>query len=161
MHDFIIEIVRFFAKWPAVVAIVSALIFFAREYKNHPKKFFQEVSITAITVFIAWGISAILKVLVHAPRPFVVQGIPNSFMVQNYTSFPSGHATLFFAIATAIFLYNKRNGMLLYIFATIIAVFRVIAGIHYPIDVITGALIGIVVAYVVHQLLSKVFKNSK
>lgn len=155
------QIIIIFAKWPAVVAMGSALVFFIREYKHHPKLFFREVSITAITTFIAWGISAILKVIVAAPRPFVEQGIENIFMVQPYTSFPSGHATMFFALATAIFLYNRRNGLLLYSFATVIVIARVIAGIHYPIDVIAGALIGIVVAFVAHRLLSKVLKNNK
>ena len=157
--DFITHLIRFFAKWPAVLAIACALGFFAREYRHHPKKFFQEVSITTVTVLVAWGISAILKIIVHAPRPFVGRGIPNAFMVQDYTSFPSGHATLFFAIATAVFLYNRKTGSLLYLFATVIAVFRVIAGIHYPIDVVVGAGIGVGIAYLVHSALSKVFRK--
>ena len=157
--DIFTSIIRIFAKWPAVVAMASALIFFIREYRHRPKLFMREVSITAIVTVVAWGISAILKALIHAPRPFVEKGIENPFMVQSYTSFPSGHATIFFALATIIFLYNRRTGAMLYFFALVIAVARVIAGIHYPIDVIAGAGIGVVVAYLFHKFVNSIFSS--
>lgn len=152
--EFINSVIRIFAKWPAVVAMLSAIIFFWREYRHHAPKFWSELTSTTITVFLAWAVSGILKLIVHAPRPFVEKGIENQFMVQSHTSFPSGHATIFFALATIIFMYSKRTGIMLYCFAIVIATARVVAGIHYPIDVVAGALIGIGIALILHRSIS-------
>lgn len=57
-------------------------------------------------------------------------------------SFPSDHATAAFAIAVAITLRSRRAGYLALAMATILAVARVAVGIHYPGDVLGGALLG-------------------
>jgi undecaprenyl-diphosphatase len=113
------------------------------------KKPFQEVITTALSVVVTWGVSNIVKVLVHAPRPFVATGAPNTFLVDPYASFPSSHAAVFFAFATAVFIVHKPSGILCYGVALGIAIERVVIGVHYPIDVIVGACIGVGIAYVI------------
>lgn len=157
--EIITQGIRIFAKWPAIVAMVGTVIFFAREYKHHPKLFFREVSLTALVTATAWLIATVLKITIRAPRPFVNQGIENTFMVYSYTSFPSGHATLFFALATIVFFYSRRTGAILYLFATVIATARVLAGIHYPIDVIVGAIIGITIAWLFYTFVNPIFSK--
>lgn len=152
--DFFTFIMRILAKWPAVIAMMGAGVFFIREYYYHPKKVVIEIVSTAITVTTAWAISGLLKITIQAPRPFVNQGIENTFLVWDYTSFPSGHATIFFALATVLWLYNKRVGYTMYGAAIVIATARVLAGIHYPVDVIVGALLGITIAVVLHRIVS-------
>lgn len=146
------------ARWSAWIAIVAALLFFANEHKYHPRRFFQETIITTITVFIAWSVSVILKFFIDAPRPFVTDGMENIFLVHSNTSFPSGHATIFFALATAIFLYSKKVGYLFFIFAILISLSRIIAHIHYPLDIFAGTVIGILVGYFVHKYIRRFVK---
>lgn len=65
---------------------------------------------------------------------------------QTWSSFPSDHAMLWFAVASGVFLASKRVGIVALIYAaTIICLPRVYAGLHYPSDVLGGALLGAMV----------------
>lgn len=151
-------IILFFARWLAWIVLGGAVIFLAIEKKKHPRRIFTEVLATAITVASAWGISAIIKNITHIARPFVSTGTSPHFFVDGQASFPSGHATVFFALATIIYLYDKTMGACFYVLAFVIAISRVLVGVHYSIDVIAGAVIGIGVAWVVYRLLSKLLR---
>lgn len=131
--------------------------FLILEKKKHPKKALLEVVTTAVTVGSAWGISAVIKILTHMPRPFVSTGTSPHFFVDGYASFPSGHATVFFALATIIYLCDKTIGACFYVLAFVIAIARVLVGVHYPADILVGAIIGVVVAYSANQFLTKIF----
>lgn|SRR5689334_5274800 len=64
----------------------------------------------------------------------------------DWSSFPSDHAVIFFAIATAIWLHNRRLGTIAYVWVLAFACLpRVYVGYHYPLDIVIGALVGIVV----------------
>jgi undecaprenyl-diphosphatase len=70
--------------------------------------------------------------------------------LMGWSSFPSDHAVLFFALATGIFLVNRVFGIILFIHAAIIiSIPRIYSGLHFPGDILFGALIGIVVTLVI------------
>lgn len=144
----------FFARWFPWVVIAIAGIFFYGEYRHHKKRLTAELSIVSVSVLLAWALSGILKLIAHMPRPFAEQGIDNAFFVNSFASFPSGHAAVFFALATVVLFYNKSVGIFLYICAFIIAIARVVAGVHYSLDISIGALIGIGVGYLAHRYIS-------
>jgi undecaprenyl-diphosphatase len=64
-------------------------------------------------------------------------------------SFPSDHAIAAFAIGFAVAFMGRRMGAVFLAGATLVAVTRVISGIHYPGDVLGGAVIGLVAAVIV------------
>ena len=74
-------------------------------------------------------------------------------------SFPSGHATFFFAMATAIYLYNKKWGIFFFAATVLMTVSRVVSGIHYPFDIIGGAVIGIAVAYLTFSVARRIVEG--
>jgi undecaprenyl-diphosphatase len=67
-------------------------------------------------------------------------------------SFPSDHAVGAFALAFGLWLYDRTLGGVLLVLATILALARVIAGTHYPGDVLAGAVIGAGVSGVLYAL---------
>ncbi|ORC47930.1 phosphoesterase [Burkholderia sp. A27] len=69
-------------------------------------------------------------------------------IVRTWSSFPSDHAMLWTAIATGIFLINRRVGTLALLYtAVFICLPRVYLGLHYPTDVLAGMALGMVSTY--------------
>lgn len=64
-------------------------------------------------------------------------------------SFPSGHTSAAFMLATCMTLINQELATTLYIWATSVAISRVILGVHYPGDTVAGALMGSSIAVIV------------
>jgi undecaprenyl-diphosphatase len=64
--------------------------------------------------------------------------------VIHWSSFPSDHAVLYFALATVIFLVSRAAGIVSYLFAFfVVCLPRVYLGLHYPTDILVGAMIGV------------------
>ncbi len=82
------------------------------------------------------------KALVPRHRPFEHQIGPS----ERTHSFPSGHAATSFAAATVLSAYVPRGRVAFYTLATLIAVSRLYNGVHYPTDVIAGAVLGAAIA---------------
>lgn len=109
-----------------------------------------------------------LKNMVAEPRPFMT--LPNAELLvpeRGSYSFPSSHTASSFAAATVIglkyrFKIRKRSQLLIYpliAFAGIIAFSRIYIGVHYPLDVLVGAIIGIICALTVLKYENQILNN--
>lgn len=90
---------------------------------------------------IAIGLNFIVKVIVRRPRP-VLEGLPPLGGAPTSLSFPSAHATSSFACATAMTRIAPEAAVL-FVLAAAIAACRPYLGMHYPSDVLAGALLGV------------------
>lgn len=107
--------------------------------------------------------NVILKNVVARTRPYeVIEGLQSLIGVQNDYSFPSGHTGSSFA--SAIILYcglPKKYGIPAVILAVLIGCSRLYVGVHYPTDVLGGALIGTCIALFVYKYRIKILTKGK
>ncbi|MCA0343237.1 MAG: phosphatase PAP2 family protein [Proteobacteria bacterium] len=77
-------------------------------------------------------------------------------VLEGWSSMPSDHAVMYFALATSIFLISHWVGAFLFVHAAIVvSLTRVFAGVHWPLDVVVGAAIGISTALVLHKPMTR------
>ena len=106
---------------------------------------------------LSYYVVGVLKVFIARPRPFVALG--NVILLGDMSttpSFPSNHAVGAFMIATLLASQLKKRtlfySVLLYLFAVLVSFSRVYIGVHYPSDVLAGAVIGVVVGLILVKI---------
>lgn len=96
---------------------------------------------------------AMFRYLIYSPRPFLILEHVNVLLDhQPESSFPSGHASFYFAFATGVYLYNKKAGWVCFALAGLLGFARVFVSVHWPLDILVGAVLGIVTAVLVNYL---------
>ena len=102
---------------------------------------------------VALVIAQLLKWLHHTPRPFELNGAGTfTLWAKPDGSFPSGHTALAFALATSILLHRRNLGLIFITAALLVGLGRVLSNVHYPIDILAGAGLGITTALLLHRL---------
>jgi undecaprenyl-diphosphatase len=96
------------------------------------------------------------KTIVHRHRPFEHQLGPPT----NTHSFPSGHTSTSFACATVLAAYAPRLRVPLYVLAALIALSRLYNGDHYPLDVLGGLALGLLVGVTTARAASRAGRTS-
>ena len=96
---------------------------------------------------VAIGVNYVVKLAVRRPRP-VLEGLPPLGGAPSSLSFPSAHATSSFAVATAM-TRVEPVAALAFLLAAALALGRPYLGMHYPSDVLAGALLGVALGLLV------------
>lgn len=99
--------------------------------------------LTGLAVLAADGLAALVKGAVGSKRP----GEPNALIeIPRSHSFPSGHTATAFAGATVLSFCAPRLAPAFYVLAAAIAYSRLYVGVHFPIDIAGGMVIGVATA---------------
>jgi undecaprenyl-diphosphatase len=117
------------------IALALVLAFLRREWRI--------LVVTAACVYVADAVAEIVKYAVGEKRPDfpkALVAIPKSH------SFPSGHTTTAFAGATALSYFFPRWTPAFVVLAAAIAYSRLYVGVHFPLDVLGGIVIGVATA---------------
>jgi len=113
--------------------------------------------ITAVVSRFIFG--EIIKRVVARPRPFELHQVTQLIPEDLHMSFPSGHMSFFFAFSTAVYLYNKKAGIICYIVRVLMGLARIYTGVHYPLDILGGMVLGVLVGWGMWKAGKKFFKN--
>jgi membrane-associated phospholipid phosphatase len=101
----------------------------------------------------------VFKNLVARPRPFLTVEELDLIIKPLYSySFPSGHACSSFASAMALTLAFRGKGAWAFIPAVLIAFSRIYVGIHYPSDVLCGAIFGVLISLFTYELSRRIIR---
>jgi undecaprenyl-diphosphatase len=105
----------------------------------------------ALAVLLTYGaVDLLLKPAIARARPFdTILGVRVVVLRPTTYSFPSGHAASAVAGAFVTSLMRPRARVALWTLAALVAVSRIYVGVHYPLDVLAGALVGVGVAALV------------
>jgi len=142
----------FFAKYFGYLLIFFLLLFLIKNFKKYWPMVVKAFSAAILARLV---IVNIIRFFYYRPRPFIANQVNLLLSDEPTGSFPSGHAAFYFAISTIVFLFNKKAGTFFLIASFLISIARVFSGIHWPSDILTGALIGIFSAW----LITKVFRK--
>ena len=92
-------------------------------------------------------VSRVLKPMIHRIRPCnALDGVHLLVHKSKGLSMPSAHAANFFALATVFSYFYRRFQWVLWSIAALVAYSRIAVGVHYPSDVLTGAVVGLLCA---------------
>ncbi|MCX6719619.1 MAG: phosphatase PAP2 family protein, partial [Candidatus Staskawiczbacteria bacterium] len=66
-----------------------------------------------------------------------------------------GHASFYFALSTIVYYYNKKLGIFFYVCSIFIVLSRIFAGVHWPSDILAGAILGVLIGWALNKLFRK------
>ena len=150
-HDWLEDPVTFLAGGAvALYALATvALWFLARPYDELKWKLAAASGLAAAALAML-----VNQVVAHAwdrPRPYTAHPGADHLLASPSAdpSFPSDHAAAAFAIGFAVLAFSRRGGSVFLAAATLIGLSRIALGMHYPSDVLAGAVVGWCAAMVV------------
>jgi membrane-associated phospholipid phosphatase len=148
---------KFVSKTATPVSLGLPLTYLVLGGLNKNKAQFNLGWKTGITIASAMTISTILKYVINRPRPYEkyddIQALSSDFT----PSFPSGHTTSAFCTATTLSLLYPKWYVIVpsYAWASMVAYSRLHMGMHYPLDVLGGVIIGMGTSYLCYRLMNK------
>ncbi len=141
----------FLSKYLIYLGAIILILFLLRFQKN-----WKMVVIALASGLVArFLITDAIRTLRPRLRPFNINDINLLIDRVNQNSFPSGHASFGFAVATVVYLWNKKWGLVFFGAAVLISIARVFAGVHWPADIIAGAGVGIFSGWLINKLIKK------
>lgn len=158
--DVVMPVITYLGSGGAIWLLASALLLFSKKSRK-----------TGIALLLSLLIGLIistvlLKGIVARERPFNINGAEldvNSILIgapSGRFSFPSGHSVSSFSAASVLLSYNRKIGIPALILAVLIAFSRLYLYVHFPTDVLAGAVLGIIFAsasiFIVNKIEEKI-----
>ncbi len=150
--------------------IATPVLMAAVDKLNNDPKLAKNLTFYAGTM-LSMGVSTlVLKRIFNRDRPFLAEPNPENDpnKITKLTdggggSFPSGHTAAAFATATTISMVYPKWYVVApaYTWASLVGYSRIYLGVHYPSDVLAGALLGSGSAYISHKINEKLWKKAK
>ncbi|PZD79675.1 phosphatase PAP2 family protein [Mesonia sp. K7] len=147
--------------WIPLYFVFIGLLFFS--YRG--KKKFHAVLALFATFLITFGITRLIKAFIARVRPNNVDEFKDVIRIlqqPEYYSFVSGHTSSSMAVTTFMVLLLRKKYKWVYVFylwPLLFACSRVYVGVHYPGDLLGGAIVGVLIAIFCYKLFKKIARE--
>ena len=138
---------------PVVFSVVLLGLWFGWRGQAMRERHQRGVMLAGIGVGVASAAVKFTNLLYFRHRPFDTYDVELLFYAPTDSSFPANPVTVVVAMATGVWMANRKLGTAMYIGAFVYGFSRVYAGVFYPLDVLGGALIGVGATYLVYLTL--------
>ncbi len=132
------NLITFSAQYLYLFEMVMAAFYFFLQPRSKQKSI---IVLSVAFLPLAYVVAQVIAAFYFDPRPFVVDHFTPLISHAPDNGFPSDHMLLASAVASILFVYNKRLGAIAWIMALIIGASRVFVGIHHWVDIIGSAAI--------------------
>jgi|TARA_Y100000310_G_scaffold313175_1_gene361200 undecaprenyl-diphosphatase len=152
-NEFLDAVIVFFMEHFGLLLIAGLVVFII--FHKSSKIGFKYAVVIFTAALAAWFIAKAIKFFYFSPRPFeILDNVNLLFEHGEGDSFPSGHATFFSALAVSLYFYHKRIAIIYIAGALFIGLSRIIAGIHWPTDILAGYALGGLIGYLAYKFLA-------
>lgn len=117
----------------------------------------RKAYVNGLSIALGMGLSTLCKYTIARPRPYERYNDLVPIAIEHTPSFPSGHTTAAFTMATNLSLSFKKWYVVLpaYTYAGVVGLTRIYSGVHYPSDVLAGAFLGMGSSLLTHWINKK------
>ena len=156
LDQFVLAVTKFTGSYGQLWLVIGALLLIWKKTRK-----------CGIAMILSYGLVFLvgqygLKDLVARARPCQIdQTVELLISRPSSYSFPSTHSAWAFAAATAVFLNNKKFGVIVFIAAVIIGFSRLYLFVHFPTDVLFGAVLGILTGFIAVKIVQAVSRKVK
>jgi len=130
-----------------LLVITTALILAFRE-RTISNGWTHRASFIILIPIATWVIAHVLKVFLNWSRPSLILSNVQPLFSADGATFPSGHATFFFALGFALYPFHPRLAIWVSMSAIVISLARVAAGVHFPGDILGGFVLAGLVTFI-------------
>jgi undecaprenyl-diphosphatase len=141
-----------FLSYPFAYGLIIILILWVIFFSKRKMYNFSLLFLSGLT---SWLVAATLKNILQFKRPFLNLDIVPLYNETGF-SFPSEHMAVFTALAISMFLINRRTGFIFLIIAILIGLSRIILGVHYPVDILGGFVVGLICSLIFTEIYKKI-----
>jgi undecaprenyl-diphosphatase len=153
----------YFSFFTTYISVSILLVVLVRSFivvSPEAKRALRQVFLVLLAVLFSGAVLTFcLKRVVHRERPFVRHADIQKLSEGGSPSFPSGHTLEAFAMALAcVRLFREQRALrVLFVWATLVGYSRMALGVHYPLDVVGGAGVGMIMSLGVLRLFEGMF----
>ncbi len=137
-------LIVFLGKYLLYVLLAVVAAFAVREWLRGGERvnlYYYAVALLGALIA-RFGVAEFVRYWYPHERPFVALGLP-TLITDHASSFPSGHTIFIFALATGLFFVHRKLAYGLYAAGVLVGLARIAAGVHWPSDIVGGAVLGI------------------
>ena len=158
------QFIIFCATWLGILALFWVVVFLLfRPLREHSilaplenlAKRWNNLMLVFVSVLTSYTLSVVLKNYFKIGRPDILNINLRPLMQLSDYGFPSGHASFYSALAVSVFFIDRRAGKFAGLLALVVGAARILAGVHTPLDILGGFILGTLTAVVIDFIAKK------